>query len=309
MTALLRTIYRYRLVTLSVAVAIGVLSGITAELELPEAVRGPQRGLVFAAFAAAAITIAASAFARRQVVVPAPVPVAAPVHGSWMAINSPSSAVPSHGTRAYAQAYAIDLVSWPPQPHEKDGDDGGWVRPDAFPGFGAPVLAMIDGTVVTARGWRRDHRSRTSTAARAYLVLEGLVRMLAGPGWITGNHVVIRGDDGTYALVAHLRRGSLQVRRGDRVHAGQQLGDCGNSGNSSEPHVHAQLMDRASTWVAEGIPMTFSAVEVNLPDAADLPPGAEDFEPDRPDPAQRFPGIPANGEILVATPAVRPRTP
>ncbi len=50
------------------------------------------------------------------------------------------------------------------------------------------------------------------------------------------------------------------VRVGDTVHAGQKIGSCGNSGNSSKPHVHAQLMDRESPWTAQGVPMVFGAV-------------------------------------------------
>lgn len=77
-----------------------------------------------------------------------------------------------------------------------------------------------------------------------------------------GNHVVIRSDGGNYAVVAHLKQRSLAVTVGDRIGAGALVGYCGNSGNSSEPHVHAQLMDRASFWTGHGIPMSFSNITI-----------------------------------------------
>ena len=86
-----------------------------------------------------------------------------------------------------------------------------------------------------------------------------MVRELLGPGRILGNHVVLDLGGGVFAALAHLRRGSLLVRRGDRVAAGQQLAKCGNSGNSTEPHLHFQLMDHPSVLRAAGLPVRFAA--------------------------------------------------
>lgn len=299
MSALLTTIYRYRLVTWSAAILICLITAFTADLDLPPEIRQPQVTLVKLAFAAAGVTLAVFPFGPRLLGVPDARRVDPPVRGTWMAINSPSSTVPSHGVRAGGQTYAMDLVTWPMRhPGDPLTDDPaqGFRRPEAFPSFGRPVLAPVDGTVVRASGWRRDHRSRESRVARLYLVLEGQIRSFGGPGWVLGNHVVIRAGDGSYALVAHLRSGTLRVALGDRVRAGQQIGECGNSGNSTEPHVHVQLMDRPSAWTAAGVPVEFRSVEVTRPDPADLPEG---FAPDTPDRDARFEGVPANGELLV----------
>jgi murein DD-endopeptidase MepM/ murein hydrolase activator NlpD len=103
-----------------------------------------------------------------------------------------------------------------------------------------------------------------------------MIREVGGPGFVIGNHVVIRGDDGVYAAVAHLQQGSAAVRAGDRVTAGTRIGGCGNSGNSSEPHVHAQLMDRASFWTAQGVPMAFAGIAIgDDPEPADALPANE----------------------------------
>ena len=190
-----------------------------------------------------------------------PVQVLPPVRGTWMAANSPASRVPSHGVHLYGQTYAIDLIPgtrlaaagflrWPPG------------RPaSAFAGFGQPVLAPFDGIVVRASDWQRDHWSREGLPGVLYLLAEGSLRELTGPGRIIGNHVVLDRGDGVYALFAHLKRRSLLVRRGQRVQAGAVLAACGNSGNSTEPHLHFQLMDHPSPGLASGLPFEFASYQ------------------------------------------------
>jgi len=202
--------------------------------------------------------------------------VRSPVRGRWLGMNSPASKAPSHGVRMYGQTFAIDLVHEPvDRPRPTFGTGGSLRPPHDYPAYGEPVHAMIDGVVVRASGWRRDHRSRSSVLAALYMLVEGMIREAGGPGFILGNHVVIRGTDGVFAAVAHLAQGSPTVQIGDRVRAGEVIGACGNSGNSSEPHVHAQLMDRASVWTAQGIPMLFENIKLDddTSIAADTLPG------------------------------------
>lgn len=216
--------------------------------------------------------------------------VQSPVEGRWVAMNSPATKVPSHGIRAYGQAYAIDLCHEPDESSRPAFGSGRAMRSsEDYPAFGQPVLAMVSGVVVSATDGQRDHRARSSRSALAYLMVEGALRELGGPRRIVGNHVTLRTDDGAYALVAHLQQGSVRVRPGESVRAGQVVGACGNSGNSSEPHVHAQLMDRASLWTARGVPMAFAGVRI-----------AGSSEP--------ADGLPANGEHLEVRPvADRPQ--
>ncbi|MGW5042346.1 M23 family metallopeptidase [Streptomyces parvulus] len=194
-----------------------------------------------------------------------PVEVGPPVSGRWSALNSPADRTPSHGVHAYGQTFAIDLVA-EPGPGARPGFRVLWPlarRNRDFPAFGAPLLAVADATVVRARDTQRDHLSRTSLPALLYLmVLEGSVRELAGVRRVIGNHVVLDLGDGTHALYAHVRRGSLAVREGDRVAAGEVLAHCGNSGNSTEPHVHFQLMDGPDPDTARGVPFTWRGIGV-----------------------------------------------
>ncbi|MFI9627014.1 M23 family metallopeptidase [Streptomyces sp. NPDC052042] len=193
------------------------------------------------------------------------VPVGVPVTGRWMVLNGPATKVPSH-VHSHAQTYAVDLKHDPAP--AQDGADVpapppfNWLvpfgrRPRHYSSFGAPVLAVADGVVVTTASKQRDHLSRTSLPGLAYLYLEGFVRTLGRPRHLLGNHVVMDLGDGVYAVYAHLRRGSLRVAAGDRVAVGQEIATCGNSGNSSEPHLHFQLMDGSDVMTARGLPFAW----------------------------------------------------
>ncbi|WP_024794914.1 M23 family metallopeptidase [Tomitella biformata] len=192
-----------------------------------------------------------------------PILVTSPVTGRWLALNSPATKVPSHGIRLYGQAHAIDLAYEPEGAARPQFGDGPAMRPAAdYPAFGQPVRAMVAGTVVRVDDRQRDHRARSSLAAVLYMYAEGAIKEFGGPRRVVGNHIVIDAGAGVFALVAHLQQGSAVVEVGDTVAAGQIIGHCGNSGNSSEPHVHAQLMDRASTWTGQGLPLVFADVQI-----------------------------------------------
>jgi len=89
------------------------------------------------------------------------------------------------------------------------------------------------------------------------LLLFSLVRCRLDPARLAGNHVII-GAEQTYALYAHLAPGSVAVRRGQQVRAGQMIGRVGHTGNSTAPHLHFQLMDSADPLTARGIPCAFA---------------------------------------------------
>ena len=197
-----------------------------------------------------------------------PVEVEPPVRGRWSARNSPATKVPSHGTHAAGQTFAIDISA---EPADGAGTRPGFAllwppfrRSSAYPAYDEPLFAVADATVVHASDWRRSHLSRTSLPMALYMMfVEGPVRAALGIGWVTGNHIVLDLGDGIYAMYAHLRRGSLTVGPGDRIRAGQEIARCGNSGNSSEPHLHFQLMDGPDLNSAHGIPFRWR--ETGLP--------------------------------------------
>ncbi|MFC0673294.1 M23 family metallopeptidase [Brachybacterium hainanense] len=181
-----------------------------------------------------------------------------PFTGRWLVQNSPADQVPSHGTHRFASAHAIDFV-----PVDEDGRTAP-IRgrtliapepPQRFPGFGRPILAPGPGTVLAIRSDAPDHDAHRGLPSLGYAVTQG--RRAAG-GWsaLAGNHVLLRIGPHVIAL-CHLQRGSIVVRPGDPVRSGDLLGRCGNSGNSTEPHLHVQAMDGEDPDHAGAVPLTF----------------------------------------------------
>ncbi|MER8069055.1 M23 family metallopeptidase [Streptomyces sp. NPDC094034] len=206
------------------------------------------------------------------------VEVSLPFTGPWRVENSPARRVPSHGTDLFGGRYAIDFTAVDARHRSAAGR--GWrtflavESPELFHAFGRPILAPVDGVVVAVHDGEPDHEARRSQPALAAYALSQGARLRRGVAAVAGNHVIIsmtgqqRGQEGqgaperrarreVYLALAHFRQGSLRVSAGQRVVTGQHLGDCGNSGNSTQPHVHMQAMDSSDLSVARGLPMLF----------------------------------------------------
>jgi len=203
-----------------------------------------------------------------------------PFTGRWVAQNSPADRVPSHGTNLFGSAHAIDFVML---------DDRGRSAPrtaravfateppERFIGFGAPILAPIDGTVVDTHDGEPDHEARRSPFTLIPYALGQARRVREGIPAVAGNHVVIAASpSGPYVLLAHLRRGSVHVRAGDSVSTGDPVGECGNSGNSTGPHVHVQASDSDDWATARAVPIAFTPAPGDDP-AGWLPRNGEPF--------------------------------
>lgn len=188
-----------------------------------------------------------------------------PFVGRWLVRNSPADRVPSHGTSAFASSHAIDFV-----PVDGSGRSAAFTlrsllspeQPRRFSGFGRRVLAPIAGTIVAAHDSEPDHAAHRGLPSIGYALTQG---RRAARGWVAlaGNHVLI---DAGAAIVAlcHLQQGSLAVRSGQTVRAGDLVARCGNSGNSMEPHLHVQAIDTADVAGARAVRITFQgAMPVN----------------------------------------------
>ena len=185
--------------------------------------------------------------ARRRPPVLAP-----PVEpGTWLA-GEGCCAAPTHHRRGLVgvdgrlqvpNRFAIDWFRLDSHHRAWAGDPA---RLRSYFSFGQPLLAAAAGTVVSAVDGIPDNRP------------QGTLSPLPPIGETFGNHVVLRARPGVFLVYGHMRDGSVRVRAGQRVRLGQVLGELGNSGNSSTPHLHFQVMTRATTFPAETVPFAFA---------------------------------------------------
>lgn len=146
--------------------------------------------------------------------------------------------LPVNGRRFTGQRFAID---WEQLDEQNRVFVGNPRDPASYVIYGKPVYAVADGRVVAAVDGLPDSPPGGLPAG---LPLEQA----------DGNHVVLDLGDDRFALFAHLKPGSVQVRQGQHVQRGQLLGLVGTSGNSSEPHLHFQITDGPSTFASNGLP-------------------------------------------------------
>lgn len=182
-----------------------------------------------------------------------------PFTGRWRVQNSPANRVPSHGTALLATSYAIDFVPVNDAGRTAPFVGGSLVAPespDRFPGFGRILLAPVAGVVVAAHATESDHPAYRGLSSVGYALAQ---RRRARAGWVAlaGNHVLID-CGGVVIALCHLRQGSLEVRVGQRVRVGDALGRCGNSGNSTEPHLHVQAIDTRHIDHANAVRLSFN---------------------------------------------------
>ena len=190
-----------------------------------------------------------------------PVLMSVPLRGPCLVQNSPANRVPSHGTDAFGSSYAIDLVPVDGQGRSASRSWRGLLAteaPEIFVGFGRPVLAPVSGRVALVHDGEPDHEARRSQLALLAYALGQSGRARRGAAGLAGNHVAIAiGGEGPFVLLAHLQRGSPRVQAGQWVSEGESVGRCGNSGNSTEPHVHLQVTDSTDWTTARGMPFAF----------------------------------------------------
>jgi murein DD-endopeptidase MepM/ murein hydrolase activator NlpD len=166
-------------------------------------------------------------------------PFRAPSGGMWYVAWGGRDPVLNYHVVAPDQRFAYDFIVI--RGDSLHAGDGG--RNEDYYCFGEPVYAPAAGRIVTAVDSVADN-------ARP-----GVRNAEAPPG----NYVVVDHGGGERSLLAHLRRGSVAVLEGDAVEQGDLLGSCGNSGNSSLPHVHYHLQTGSTYKEGVGLPAFFHA--------------------------------------------------
>jgi len=185
-----------------------------------------------------------------------PVAISSPLRGNhWLAGNGPSSTsghrralIPIDGHAAIAQRFAIDWVRIRDEGKTFQGDEKDNKN---YYAYGNDALAVADGVVTEVKdGIPENIPGRDSRAVPITLETVG------------GNHVILDIGGGHFAFYAHLQPGSLRVKLGDKVRRGQVVGLVGNSGNSTEPHLHFHIENGSSPLGAEGLPYSLASFEV-----------------------------------------------
>ena len=227
-----------------------------------------------------------------------PVVISAPLKGSrWWNANgcceviSPhrGATLPVNGTFRPPEQFAIDFE----QLNAQDGCCTGPVKNLAsWPFLGAPILAVADGVVVEKAD---DMPDQVPGEVKGITVRNA-----------TGNSIIQDIGAGRYVLYAHMRPGSIDTGlvAGTRLKRGQKIGEVGNTGSSTAPHLHFQVMDRPSALNAVGLPFVFDRqvlegrVTGTANQANDAYDAGQDLAITRDAPITRVNQMPADGQVF-----------
>lgn len=165
-----------------------------------------------------------------------------PVRGRWLVFWGGDRPELNRHLDANSQRRAADLVivDAAGKSHRTDGKTN-----QDYYAWGKEVLAVADGTVTQVVDGVPENQPGTMNRY-----------------FVPGNAVVIEHAPELFSVYAHLQPGKLSIRRGARVKQGAMIGLCGNSGNSSEPHLHFQLQDGPLLENSWGVEAVFGGVLV-----------------------------------------------
>ncbi|WP_439654076.1 M23 family metallopeptidase [Streptacidiphilus melanogenes] len=187
--------------------------------------------------------------ARTPLAARAPLDLLAPVRpGTWYVsegccgnTHHRRGLAPVNGVLDVPQRFAVDWFRVGRGNRTWEGDPG---RLTSYLSFRQPVAAAAGGRVVEVQDGIADNPPPVPPTVPP---IQDTV----------GNHVTLQVAPGLYLLYAHLERGSVKVRYGQRVAPGQTLGLIGNSGNSTTPHLHFQVMTTREFFPTDSPPFTF----------------------------------------------------
>jgi len=169
-----------------------------------------------------------------------------PFRGRWFVASAGDTVNVNHHMRVRAQWYGMDFM--------KTGEPNGrglrrtrGKTVEDFYAWGEAVLAPVAGDVVLVVDGLMDNRMGHKDEKRP-----------------AGNYVVIKAAADRYVFIAHFKNGSVKARAGQTVTAGQELGQCGNSGNSDAPHIHLHVQDVPTLNEGQGQNVIFKGINVEL---------------------------------------------
>lgn len=173
-----------------------------------------------------------------------------PFEGEWTVVNGCFTKDFSHSWEIPTQRYAYDFLIL---------DENGKSNSNQIKNvtdyycYDQPILAPADGVVEEIVNNAEDS------------IIVGKGRFFSRSNHIAGNYIIMKHDENEYSMLAHLKKDSIVVKVGDTVHKGQKIANCGNTGNSTEPHLHFQLQNGRSFYYSAGLPIRFSGVNLSVP--------------------------------------------
>lgn len=197
-----------------------------------------------------------------------PIVVAPPLRGDWIAGDSLNNGTGAAHRRAVlidngrawlAQRYAIDWVQVRKVGAAMATWQGAEDKNSSYFCYDQPIYNVAPGKVVEAS----DGLPENVPHSGKYAVPIDFNNA-------AGNHVVVEIGPHRYVLYAHMRPGTVRVKPGDRVSSGEIIGRVGNTGSSTEPHLHMHIDDQPSFLAGNGVPYEFTRGEESGPVEANV---------------------------------------
>ncbi len=171
-----------------------------------------------------------------------------PFEGEWTIVNGCFTKEFSHSWDIPTQRYAYDFIMMDESGKSYIGDSK---KVESYYCYDKAILSPADGVVIEIANESDDS------------LIIGNGKLFSRAKNIAGNYIVIKHSENEFSTLAHLKRDSMVVKVGDRIQRGQKIATCGNTGNSSEPHLHFQVQDGVSFYNSAGLPIRFSDIKLN----------------------------------------------
>lgn len=165
-----------------------------------------------------------------------------PFEGEWTVVWGGDTPELNYHASIEAQKNAFDIVIT--DKNGKSFKTNGASNEDYY-AFGQKLIAPCDAEVVLVVDGVKDNKPREMNTY-----------------YVPGNTVILKTTNNEYLFFAHFKQHSIVVKQGQRVKQGELLGLCGNSGNSSEPHLHFHIQNIENTNKATGVKCYFDKIVV-----------------------------------------------
>ncbi len=178
--------------------------------------------------------------------------LALPFKGEWFTVWGGDTKAQNYHVISKTQKHAFDFLVL----DEKDRSyTRSGTRNEDYYAFGKPIYAVCDAEVFKVITGVEDNRPG-----------------IMNPTETLGNSVILKTPNEEYIVYAHFEKETIKVKEGDTVLQGQYLGNCGNSGNSTEPHLHLHIQDGPNLLTSVGVKCYFENVLKNGKPESDYSP-------------------------------------